>query len=265
MNEPRLSARCCLVVERTEGEGMDGTVIGPTPLEDLLQRLGALERECAELRGKVATLESAEGRRDEEAEPSPSEGSEGLEQSRISRRRLLGRAGVAAASLVVAGTLTQRDIREARAASPATTFETNDPNVPAVLGKHTFGGTGVRGEGLYGITGQSNGATGQGVHGSNSTAGDGVLGDSQGGAAIRGRSFGSTGAGVHGEHFGSGYGGLFKGGRSQLKLVPSDRSGRPKGGIHSKGEIYMDSNAVLFMCVRGGTPGRWRKVSTSAV
>lgn len=244
---------------------MDVTGVGPASLEELARKLGALERECAELRGKVAALESADGRRDEEVEPSPSQGSEELGKGRISRRRLLGRAGVAAASLVVVGTLTQRDVREARAASPATAFETNDPNVPAVSGKHTFGGIGVRGEGLYGIMGQSSGATGQGVHGNNSTAGDGVLGDSQGGAAIRGRSFGPTGAGVHGEHFGGGYGGLFKGGKSQLRLGPSGRTGRPRGGTHSKGEIYMDSNAALFVCVKGGSPGRWRKVSTSAV
>jgi hypothetical protein len=71
--------------------------------------------------------------------------------------------------------------------------------------------------------------------------------------------------GVHGEHFGSGYGGQFKGGRAQLRLVPSSRIGRPRGGTHSKGEFFMDSNAALFVCVMGGTPGRWRKISTTAV
>jgi hypothetical protein len=67
------------------------------------------------------------------------------------------------------------------------------------------------------------------------------------------------------EHFGGGYGGQFKGGRAQLKLVPSSRTGRHRGGTHSKGELYMDSNAALFVCVKGGTPGRWKKVSTTAV
>jgi hypothetical protein len=241
---------------------MDAERSGPT-LEALADRLEALERENAELRGKVAALEGSHGRRDEAADPGGSEPLEELEEGRISRRRLLGKAGAVAAGLVVAGALTQRDIREARADDPKT-FTSTNAATPGVTGENTFGGIGVYGKGLYGIQGESNGATGQGVHGINSTAGDGILGDSQGGAAIHGRSFGPTGVGVHGEHFDSGYGGQFKGGRAQLRLVPSSRTGRP-GGSHSKGELYMDSNAALFVCVKGGTPGRWRKISTTAV
>jgi hypothetical protein len=241
---------------------MDAERSGPT-LEALADRLEALERENAELRGKVSALEGSHGRRDEAADPRGSEPLEELEEGRISRRRLLGKAGAAAAGLVVAGALTQRDIREARADDP-NTFTSTSASTPGVTGENTFGGIGVYGKGLYGIQGESNGATGQGVHGINSTAGDGILGDSQGGAAIHGRSFGPTGVGVHGEHFDSGYGGQFKGGRAQLRLVPSSRTGRP-GGSHSKGELYMDSNAALFVCVKGGTPGRWRKISTTAV
>jgi hypothetical protein len=241
---------------------MDAERSGPT-LEALADRLEALERENAELRGKVSALEGSHGRRDEAADPRGSEPLEELEEGRISRRRLLGKAGAAAAGLVVAGALTQRDIREARADDP-NTFTSTSASTPGVTGENTFGGIGVYGKCLYGIQGESNGATGQGVHGINSTAGDGILGDSQGGAAIHGRSFGPTGVGVHGEHFDSGYGGQFKGGRAQLRLVPSSRTGRP-GGSHSKGELYMDSNAALFVCVKGGTPGRWRKISTTAV
>jgi hypothetical protein len=241
---------------------MDAERSGPT-LEALADRLEALERENAELRGKVSALEGSHGRRDEAADPRGSEPLEELEEGRISRRRLLGKAGAAAAGLVVAGALTQRDIREARADDP-NTFTSTSASTPGVTGENTFGGIGVYGKGLYGIQGESNGATGQGVHGINSTAGDGILGDSQSGVAIHGRSFGPTGVGVHGEHFDSGYGGQFKGGRAQLRLVPSSRTGRP-GGSHSKGELYMDSNAALFVCVKGGTPGRWRKISTTAV
>jgi hypothetical protein len=241
---------------------MDAERSGPT-LEALADRLEALERENAELRGKVSALEGSHGRRDEAADPRGSEPLEELEEGRISRRRLLGKAGAAAAGLVVAGALTQRDIREARADDPKT-FTSTSAATPGVTGENTFGGIGVYGKGLYGIQGESNGATGQGVHGINSTAGDGILGDSQSGVAIHGRSFGPTGVGVHGEHFDSGYGGQFKGGRAQLRLVPSSRTGRP-GGSHSKGELYMDSNAALFVCVKGGTPGRWRKISTTAV
>jgi hypothetical protein len=241
---------------------MDAESSGPT-LEALADRLEALERENAELRGKVSALEGSHGRRDEAADPRGSEPLEELEEGRISRRRLLGKAGAAAAGLVVAGALTQRDIREARADDP-NTFTSTSASTPGVTGENTFGGIGVYGKGLYGIQGESNGATGQGVHGINSTAGDGILGDSQSGVAIHGRSFGPTGVGVHGEHFDSGYGGQFKGGRAQLRLVPSSRTGRP-GGSHSKGELYMASNAALFVCVKGGTLGRWRKISTTAV
>jgi hypothetical protein len=176
---------------------------------------------------------------------------------------MLGKVGAAAAGLVVVGALTQRDIRQAKAAIAETS---NSATVPAVKGTNTFGGVGVLGTGLYGVEGHSDGATGQGVHGINSKAGDGVLGDSEGGAAIRGRSFGSTGAGVHGEHFGDGYGGQFKGGKAQLRLVPGSREGKPGGAhAHLRGEIYLGSKGALFVCVNSGTPGKWRKVTTTAV
>jgi hypothetical protein len=35
---------------------MDVTEVGPASLEELARKLGSLERECAELRGKVAAL-----------------------------------------------------------------------------------------------------------------------------------------------------------------------------------------------------------------
>lgn len=60
------------------------------------------------------------------------------------------------------------------------------------------------------------------------------------------------------------YGGKFSGSRAQLRLVPAGSAGSP-GGAHAKGEIYMDSAGALFVCTRGGTPGTWRKVSTTAV
>jgi hypothetical protein len=135
---------------------------------------------------------------------------------------------------------------------------------PAVKGTHTFGGVGVRGEGLYGVLGDSSGDTGQGVYGNNSSAGEGVLGDSSSGTGIHGRSFSGGKGAVVGQHFGSGYGGQFAGGRAQLRLVPSSRTGRPTGA-HNKGEVYMDSAGSLFVCVKRGTPGTWRKVTTTKV
>src|SRR5919107_318484 len=140
-------------------------------LEAQTHKLEALERENAELRGKMAALEGSDERRKVVEAKRGSKPSEGLEEERISRRGLLGKAGAAAAGLVVAGALTQRDIREAKAAAPET-FISNDAGTPGVTGKNTMGGAGVSGEGLHAVIGESDGATGQGVHGANSTRGD---------------------------------------------------------------------------------------------
>ena len=268
-------------IVQKECEGLNATENGTNSLEGLARRLEALERENNELRGKVAALERSPARRDEAAGPRGSEPSEELEEGRISRRRLLGKAGAAAAGLVVAGALTQRDIREAQAAGAA--FDSPDSAIPGVTGTNSSNGLGsigvlgrsdyisVKGESRQGSTnfigvyGLCNAATGgAGVSGDHAGSGPGVTGGSASGPGVQGTSSGAGKGGVEGGHQGGGYGGLFRGGKAQLRLVPSSRTGRP-GGPHSKGELYMDSNAALFVCVRSGTPGKWRKISTSAV
>ena len=113
---------------------------------------------------------------------------------------------------------------------------------------------GVRGLGKTGVWGSSSATGYSGVHGQHTgTAGYGVFG----------LGTGSNGAGVLGRNF-SGYGGQFDGGKAQLQLKPADTPGKPSGA-HLKGEIYMDSAGTLFVCTTDGTPGRWRKVSTTAV
>jgi hypothetical protein len=62
----------------------------------------------------------------------------------------------------------------------------------------------------------------------------------------------------------SGYGGRFEGGKAQLMLKPGSSVGKPTGA-HTKGKIYMDSQANLFVCFRGGNPAGWRKVTASTV
>ena len=47
-------------------------------------------------------------------------------------------------------------------------------------------------------------------------------------------------------------------------LMPKGSAGKPTTGSHTKGELYMDSGATLFVCTRGGTPGTWRKFTTTA-
>ena len=60
------------------------------------------------------------------------------------------------------------------------------------------------------------------------------------------------------------YGGKFDGSRAQLLLVPKSGTGRPTTGVHTKGEIYLDSAASVFVCTKTGTPGTWRKVTTTS-
>lgn len=325
-------------------------------LQGLAHRLEALERENelmrsenAELRSKVATLEGSGTRRSEvavlRASGTDRDGAPvGVSDGRVSRRTLLSKAGAAAAGIVVAGALTQRDIREAQAAIVQGTSEA--PNRGAVEGINTnsegfgvwgmgggsdVGGIGVRGtRGKIGVYGESNYISdraygvqgykadpniggGAGVYGEN-VKGDGVQGVGNGGGSgvygqgrtgVRGESSAPEGVGVHGEtaadfargvfgrttgfngqgvsgegpkgtgvlgtgktgvagmSTGSGYGGYFEGGKAQLRIMPSLETGRPTTGSHFKGEIYMDTAGKLFVCTGTGTPGKWRRFTTT--
>lgn len=60
----------------------------------------------------------------------------------------------------------------------------------------------------------------------------------------------------------NGLGGVFGGGRAQLKLNPNATTGRPTTGTHQTGELFMNSTCELFICSRSGSPGTWRKVQT---
>lgn len=125
-----------------------------------------------------------------------------------------------------------------------------DPgNTAGVLGRHKgpFGGPGVRGEGKPGVEGICTT-----IGGSGGT--EGPTGDF---AGVRGNS--SSGPGI----FGAGrYGGQFRGTHAQLSIFPGATAGRPTTGHHSKGEIYMDSEATLFVCIADGSPGTWLRVAT---
>jgi len=117
-----------------------------------------------------------------------------------------------------------------------------------VLGRGTGGSAGVRGESA------GTGADVAGVKGSNSGSGPGVMGEAS--------SSGS--AGVYGRNP-NGYGGRFEGqGKAHLQLIPRDSVGPPTTGGHGKGELVMDRNATLWVCVVGGGPGTWRRFQTAA-
>jgi hypothetical protein len=63
----------------------------------------------------------------------------------------------------------------------------------------------------------------------------------------------------------NGYGGRFVGGKAQLMLMPGGAVGKPTTGEHTEGELYMDSEATLFVCTADGTPGTWRRFTTTSV
>jgi hypothetical protein len=129
---------------------------------------------------------------------------------------------------------------------------------------------GVQGEGSIGVRGMSSAIRLAAVHGEHTgTNGLGVLADASGptGIGVLGRN--PTGVGVRGEGktgvrgaSPNGYGGVFKGGKAHLFLPPGPTAGAPTTGTHSKGELYMDSAAKLWLCVVNGTPGTWQRLAT---
>jgi hypothetical protein len=138
-----------------------------------------------------------------------------------------------------------------------------------VLGRHKGpDGTGVRGEGKTGVVGEgtfigvrghSNGQTGiKGEGGPIGVLGQGkVVGVS---GICTDSAAGISGPGVRGV---GNYGGQFQGMSAQLHLRPvTGVVGRPTTGQHKKGEIFLDQEGTLFVCVADGTPGTWRRVMT---
>src|SRR5262249_55528306 len=58
----------------------------------------------------------------------------------------------------------------------------------------------------------------------------------------------------------SGLGAELSGGEAPVRLVPAATAGAPKAGVHKRGELYVDSQGQLFLCVADGTPGSWKHV-----
>lgn len=144
------------------------------------------------------------------------------------------------------------------------------PGVQGIGGNNV----GVLGQGRIGVEGKS-GTTGHGaVYGQHTgTSGYGVVGDGKGAnsAGLLGRNTVAGGIGVQGQgnvigvkgESTKGYGGHFSGAIAQVKLLPHSKAGRPTTGAHQKGELFLDSTAALFVCTASGTPGTWRRVTTT--
>ena len=69
---------------------------------------------------------------------------------------------------------------------------------------------------------------------------------------------GGGGIGVYG--YGT-FGGYFSGDHAGISLEPQSFAGPPTANSYTKGDIFVDTNGVLFLCVADGTPGTWIKVS----
>lgn len=115
--------------------------------------------------------------------------------------------------------------------------------------------------GYEGVYGEHTGTSGYGVVGDGSGPWAGVLGRNNAGEG--GRGVGRTGVYARSTSSAS-YGAVCEGGKAQLRLVPRTTAGKPTSGSHAKGELLLDSAATLWICIAGGTPGTWRKVSTTA-
>jgi hypothetical protein len=50
--------------------------------------------------------------------------------------------------------------------------------------------------------------------------------------------------------------------RGSIQLPYRATAGAPTSGTWSSGEIILDSNAVMYVCVSSGTPGTWQKVGS---
>lgn len=150
--------------------------------------------------------------------------------------------------------------------------ESSTANWAAVAGEHSGEGVGVSGLVTSVVTAATQGVnygTGPGVKGLSS--GDGVRGEGK--VGVHGKSGTTGGNAVWGEGAASatgvagtstsGYGGYFRGGKAQLRLALGSRAGKPTAGAHVKGEIYMDSAATLYVCTVAGTPGTWRRLTTT--
>ncbi len=107
--------------------------------------------------------------------------------------------------------------------------------------------TSQTGFGLFGVTQDGSGATGAGLNGTGTGAGTGVMGHSQNGIGVQGNSDNLIG-------------GSFSGGLAPLSLALAPSAGAPTGGAHTAGEVYLDSQANVYVCVASGNPGTWNKL-----
>jgi hypothetical protein len=69
---------------------------------------------------------------------------------------------------------------------------------------------------------------------------------------------GGGGIGVYG--YGT-FGGYFSGDHAGISLEPQTFAGPPTSNAYTQGDMFVDVNGILFLCIADGTPGTWIKVS----
>jgi hypothetical protein len=89
-----------------------------------------------------------------------------------------------------------------------------------------------------GVEGVANGASGFGVLGSTSS-GYGVVGQSTSGVDLAAN------------------------GTGRVFIAPQFLAGPPLIGTFMKGEVVIDQNGAVFVCIAGGSPGTWTQLSTT--
>ena len=200
----------------------------------------------------------------------------GTRQSRAktSRRRLFTTAGAAAVAATAGAVIVgPGDVAHAATGNNWVLGVSNNANSPTILtntggsipsvllnvnNSGVSGGTGISGSGgtggigvygsggEYGVNGSS--GSGAGVFGLSSLGGVGVLGVAVA-PASRGNQFG--------------VGGQFQGQEAALNLSSLATSpGVPAGHAHAAGDIYVDSNTTLWVCIASGLPGTFVRLTS---
>jgi hypothetical protein len=200
----------------------------------------------------------------------------GTRQSRAktSRRRLFTTAGAAAAAATAGAVIVgSGDVSHAATGSNwvlgvsnnanSTTVLTNTGgSIPSVLlrldNSGVYGGDGVSGIGGQGGTGVFGTGGIYGVSGS-SSLGAGVFGlTTGGGVGVAGLA---VAASTRENQFG--VGGQFQGQEAALNLSSLATSpGAPTSHAHAAGDIYVDSNYTLWVCIASGIPGTFVRLTS---
>jgi hypothetical protein len=232
-------------------------------LQEQQARIIAQEAEITTLKAKISTRQSdvLSPRRIEE------ETSLDCHKRRISRATLLKTATASVAG-ITAIALTGSHMASAAATTTTDTNFVATGSATAAVGfdaRPSFANRfidGVNAQGTNtGVTGTSDNF---GVRGLNqgSSYGVGVYGQSTNGDGVIGlASSNNVVAGVKGLGGASAYGGWFESSTgAQLHLTPSSTTGHPTVNNYLAGDIFVDKNVTIWICITSGNPGTWRRI-----